>query len=1230
MNHSSLIKTIIFLMLGGIGCLFPTLHAQELYRPVQFAGDHSLVFYPNTPLGSDSLGTIELLFRASPVPKKPPKIRRSNNSSISNGGILGGLFGRPPRQFSEDAPSPSPPNTSVRPEKNTDTLGTMAVFSQADSRNTRFTVFLNQSLSRIGLYNGSTFQSVTFDFNDGKFHHVLFVTQEGSTQVIIDGEAVGDPLEFTFGAGRQLPLHVGSADGNLHVFKGEVYVVRMWSTAVAVDDIPRLRTYGAPPKTDPLYPNLLLYSEFTQSRQDLILGQDIIYKTDLLGVKGEEVLTHFLTDSTRYIGIMSSTDSLCMPGIQFTVAGISPEQDTTFITFPSGIAFQASDSVNVFDMAMNEYLTGVHGTFDGTCIRTLRFSTNLRNSSLRPELMIPEVTPTWSDTVNIKGIQTTFATGADAKIADTVESLLDVFTARVSVPQTGGQSVNAQIPTGARVVGVEVETIGEQTVGIRLLYKNNVTLDNLDLGIWQARGTGEPMRDDALALQHNHIDNRDGSMYLHGTYTSDPLYRLSLNLQSNELTLSAEAHQFISGRPILDTFSVSSGKIDTLRSSEGADSSFTFERGLIKYRDNRFNSQDRNTWGPYQFESTDGISFTHVGTGITLNFLNASQYQLTVPDSVPGFPIKSGLYEYIPPYEANNTDKVAWGGTFSLDQRPILIEHNFKGYNIAKMNPINYQLGTGTSKMVFDYPAENSYDYYFSSAGKIVPYGLYYKNDREAMLRARAHTAASEASHQKTWSTNLGFNAGAEGASFGLNASHQRENQNMQKTENMFSIAMAHEVKYAMVLDKARMRLNPEFKAAIYSLKDEWQSRGYVGLMDSITDFFPAFWHNPLDQSVKSDTNTRKKLILQPDTFQTVQGYYSPFKVFDPTFKASLRHFIETFGTHYPYAVSYGGMAYQKTQYASSDLESVRGDKANISADAKGSLEGATVGFSMASSKGADDDNTSGISFRSTNLYSIGGEISMGADGGSWSLPDHAEVPVFLDLRPISELLSPIYFEDSVIWIQLREVLETALDDYQKSLPPISPVLWTPDTLDESFYVEIVRIDSLVVISDDDGSEVDANGNPKLDANGHFIFDGEWTGNFTITSDNSKATRYSASDQQSFDYRNIGDGKPIPSGQTVPMPAKTPPVYYTLLQSEVSGNFTIDIALVEEDGISADDHCDTTVTIPASDFTLEPQTKTVKVIERDEDGQPVFEPNSAIVVYRYWKVNTSLFDEGDD
>jgi hypothetical protein len=48
--------------------------------------------------------------------------------------------------------------------------------------------------------------------------------------------------------------------------------------------------------------------------------------------------------------------------------------------------------------------------------------------------------------------------------------------------------------------------------------------------------------------------------------------------------------------------------------------------------------------------------------------------------------------------------------------------------------------------------------------------------------------------------------------------------------------------------------------------------------------------------------------------------------------------------------------------------------------------------------------------------------------GGGWTLAHRAEVPLLLDLRPISELLCPLFFEDPVVWMTLKPGLQSELD----------------------------------------------------------------------------------------------------------------------------------------------------------------------------------------------------------
>lgn len=1210
-------RKLHLLMVLAILPLF-CLQSQELYSSVQFAGNHSLVYYPTTPLGFDSSGTVELLFRASPLPKIKPKKTR------------GGLFGfltTEPAQFS----TPSKKDLKEA-ETAEEVFGASAIFSQADEFNTRFTIFLDETQKHIGLYDGTSFNSVPFDFNDGDFHHVAFSTDAGLTSVVIDGDSI---TTFTgaYGDGKNLPLHVASSDGNLHQFKGEIYMIRMWNTPLSTTEISQEshQVYGAVPETDPQFENLLLYSEFTESSQKLLLAQDIIYRTNMMGTPGDTIIRHLLAKDEKYTQLQFNAIEESNRINNLTL--ITSALDTTEL--PGNTTWPVLDDLLLED---GEYFTGVYGTFDeDTLIRSLRFTTNRKNSYLKPLIgpaLSAQVAPTLLDTkllnpfigfdtlvsetggiylttasdtliavvadtivspaetIPIGGIRllaageiwwkmmrqtlkagsnglelsrwiggrkriliepnelftfqtldtiwrsprdTTFT--ADGKIfsiskfdiesflfnsenilsilpstdtlsttagdtlalsdlttsfltdgksmfaldqdtlftaagdilflslgdtlfstiGDTIvftageiftrtngESLTFVFadslyttagdTIRFAGPVQGSKSDFAAVPPGGEVVGFEVgKTNNGVMTGIQLLYKKKPRLEQLDLGVWQAKSDLEPIRDDVMARSKQHVDKRDGGIFLHGTYTSNPLYKLSLDISSNDLIIAGEVPR----RHLTE------------------DTTLTFKNAKVL--------------GPYRFTTSDRINYTLKGEEeVTLTFLTPNEYRLIVPDSDTTLcSIKPGLYSYLDFYEPSGEDKIQWGGTFSMDQRPRMIEFNFKGYNLAKIDPINYQVNTGSSKMLFDYPDEDSYDYYYSSVGKIIPYGLTLRNDREAMSRARSHHVMSEESHQGAWSNSLGFNVGMEGASFGLNANFKNESSTMAKTDNLYSIAMAHETKYAVVLDKARMKLNSELEEAVYKLRDLWLMRGYTQLASLVDG--TTLLNEGVINTLHSQKGRNRITRIMNDTINTHE-WLKPY----------LQEFIETFGTHYPYAVTYGGMAYQKIQYEDSALTNTDGTASDISAGASANLEGATAGFSVGSSESKSEAFSAELKDQSSDVYTVGGDISFSGEQSSWSLPDHSEVPIFLDLRPISELLSPLYFQDSVIWIYLRKHLENELEAYQQSIPRMDKSIWESDTVETIYEFEITSIWTFA--PDDPGSDGEWSGSIKVQA----------------------------------------------------------------------------------------------------------------------------------------------------
>ncbi|HMQ49727.1 MAG TPA: MAC/perforin domain-containing protein [Saprospiraceae bacterium] len=1022
-------------------------------------------FYPSSTDGFDDEGTIELIFKAEPIPKTPNK------------GFLG-IIGT--NKSESDA------NTTNKDES--DAIGTYAILSQADEWGTRFVIYLNRSLNRIGLYDGKRFESVPFNFNDGAFHHVAFTTKDGSTSVKIRNkktdafETIGT-LNIGYGDQGDFPLNVGSFKSKLHWFKGEIYTVRLWKKTLEAADLNRMRFYGLIPETDPLYPELLAYSNFSESEQEMMLAHEPIFKTNLLGSEGNRVVQYLFSDDSLFVGInVQFLGETCGTGLQLLVR--ENKKDSQFL----GPKIQWSeDDPNLADFQSivfkeNEYLTGIGLTNSGGCLWSLRWITNRGSSHLMS------------------------GNGRQGEGADFIS-----------------------IPEGTKLVGFEFEigkNQGEFISGIRMLYKPIFTPDRIDFGIWKAQSHNEPVRDDAIARMHHHTDTRDGGMYLHGNYTSYPLYHLYIDLTTDELVISGELPRFFA-----------SGESDD-------------DTDLGK------------TIGPIRFRSIGGRTYRLDGFA-ELTFIESNVFQIVAS---PTFTIPPGIYDYVEPYEATGQDKNEWGGTFTLDQRPVLSEFNFKGYNIAKMDAINYQLTTGASNMVFEWPSEDSYNYYYSTAGKIIPYGLFYKNDRESMTRARTIDVASEREHQQAWSKNLGFNVGFQGMSFGLNTNHQQENKTMTSSKQMYSFAQAHEVKYALIMDKSRMKLSDEFREAVYALRDQWICRG-----------------------VAAKGDFKKNGMLEGLPFDS------------PNFQ----QFIEEFGTHYPYAVSYGGLAYQKVNYTATERFNEDGSSKEVSANAGANLEGATAGFSIGRSDSDAESFKTAMSNQYKDVFTLGGDVSFSGDGSSWSLSDRSEVPIFLDLRPISELLSPIYFDDVIIWDSLRSQLEVALQKYQDSVPLPEQLFWDdiPDMV--TYEVQIISVGNLQAPDESDDQ-------------------GEWSGTISVTpaSGSEILTLYSGKGALTFNYEdfppyNTADFA-VPQGGSIAFPVST--ISYNAISTRTIGSMAIQLNadLIEADDFlqGGDDECKASINILLQNFNTEWQTGSFTATEVTD----FTDKNSGTVNYQFRKI----------
>jgi hypothetical protein len=540
----------------------------------------------------------------------------------------------------------------------------------------------------------------------------------------------------------------------------------------------------------------------------------------------------------------------------------------------------------------------------------------------------------------------------------------------------GYYSFLEKIPSSNQLKACKAEITKNRVVGLQFLSNFSNYQAIIPYGLFKRTDKSMPVLDHEKVanLESDRLkDPRDGRIHLHGNYTTPEIYKFYYNPGDGSITQITEK--------------LISKNNNLTQVSDPVTFSYT--------RDNIWTNGNQNL----VMKDDDTFILYGADQSMAYNIFNKSEVN------------SSGQV---------SNDKIKWGGTFSLDQRPPLLAFNFAGYNLAKMDYKDFQVNTGADKNIFKMPDENSQDYYFAADGKILPNGIIFKNDRHGFNKARSHTISTEEEHKKAWNMNLGISIGVPDAmSFGLNYSHQESVDRMKATNKMHGVSITQEALYALVLDKSKIELSPEFLDMIYLIRDTYLKFG--------------------DRDLEEDYSGSKSNLLQL--------YY---------------WMISTYGTHYAYAVTYGGSAYQEFELSGKQTKLTKEQGTQISAEMSGTAEGVQGGINGGGGNSSMDLDGDGIEDKISNIETIGGSLSSGQDGGSWSLHDGSEVPIMLDLRPIYELLSPVFFDDPVIYTEVRAGLKMALDKYQDFIDQdLNSWVLPPKEYDIEYNVNFTKVTNL-------------------------------------------------------------------------------------------------------------------------------------------------------------------------
>ena len=318
------------------------------------------------------------------------------------------------------------------------------------------------------------------------------------------------------------------------------------------------------------------------------------------------------------------------------------------------------------------------------------------------------------------------------------------------------------------------------------------------------------------------------------------------------------------------------------------------------------------------------------------------------------------FYRPVPNLSADDADRQdSMMQAFLLSQTLGFLDASRRGYDIATQDP--FYLYDNPKQEIF---AELGTDKVYLQDQRIIPANYFYKSDSGQGTIYRKTLITSEQSVQETAAQSFGASISIEGggrnltsdranfkASAGFNHAKETSTSMQNSQTRAQAVGYSRQKKYSLVLDHAYSELSGSFLDAV--------------------------------------ENARRNFRYQA--------------------------LIDRFGTHYPYAVTYG-------------------------ANARMTMDLDEDGYATRIASSSSFDANAGATF-----YGASGEVNVSEQAGYSAGEDH--YPILLDLRPVSELLNPMNFPgEPEVYVTVRRNLQRAIERHLASFPgtdPISTEDWT-------------------------------------------------------------------------------------------------------------------------------------------------------------------------------------------
>jgi len=328
--------------------------------------------------------------------------------------------------------------------------------------------------------------------------------------------------------------------------------------------------------------------------------------------------------------------------------------------------------------------------------------------------------------------------------------------------------------------------------------------------------------------------------------------------------------------------------------------------------------------------------------------------------------------------------------SFNLDN----LKASRKGYDVTSQDAF-YLLNNPKSE-VFSRAGPNDF---IIEEKRTVPLGFVLVQDGSQGMVYRKSLISSEAGFQQSMSESFGYKAtygnemtpvqSSVGADFSSEqVNHMRNSQSVSQ-----ALAFARQKAYALVVDHP-----------------------YVTLSDPFVDAIE-------DARVYGDKDP---------------SYY--------------KRIIQKFGTHYPYAVTYGSTAKVARNFSEQEYTKRAMESYGFKAEASGQYFGPGGQGHYSRLAGNESEFRQSVSDEGATFVAVGGSGSFDENGFSSGTP----YPILLDTRPLDELLSPLNFPTKPeVYTKVRKKLREAIIRYMDGKANnLSNVSLAPRTQAQGDYIK--------------------------------------------------------------------------------------------------------------------------------------------------------------------------------